>query len=540
MKRFISGVLVFAMLFGCLGLSGAAANPAEKIPTVYVVGGNQVMRDPETGEQKWGVTVPDGYIEDAVKDCIGDLLKALVTGRDRDIEAYQTKLLSWIEPLYAEVRCDENGVPLKELTVCRDYYLDRPFSLDDSLDDRICNGYYPIRAYDFYYDWRADLFLAADQLEQYIDMVREATGSSVVNVAGRCEGASLILAYLSRYGSGKLSRLLFYTPTSEEYMLVSQSYAGKIRFSFPEISAWVNNNRYFSLDSLSTEKVLTELLKAMLRAAAQSPTGLSGAALNLAYERVFKSVLPDVLLASYATMPATWSMVSKEDYEDALAYVFNGKETEYAGLIERIRNYHDNAGAISERLLREAAANGVHIGVITKYGYPAIPLFEESDQLSDGSSILHYTSFGATASKHSETLSDRYIADLAEKGLSGYLSPDKKIDASTCLFPDATWFIGGIDHEYFPASLDLFLEQFMRAEAPMTVRSVADRPQFLLFENDGLVPLTDENADRATVGVQEPSAAKKAADRLLRLFSAIRDMLIRFFGALFPGLSGDV
>lgn len=540
MKKFVSVILSFVLLFGCLSvLSAGAENAAEKVPTIYIVGGNQVMRDPETGEQKWKITVPDGYIGEAAEDCIDDFLKAVVTGRKADIETYKTKLLSWVAPLYADVICDENGVPLNELTVCRDYNVDRPFELGDSIDDRIYNGYYPIRAYDFYYDWRADLFLAADELEHYIDMICEATGSEQVNLMGRCEGASLILAYLASYGSDRISRMMLYTPTSEEYMLASQTFAGKIEFSFPEISTWVDHNRYFSLDSLPIDSNLIELLDATLRLAAESRLGLSQAALNRMYNRIFKSILPDILLASYATMPATWSMVSDEDFETAMSFVFGGKEAQYAGLIERIRTYHDTAGVVSDALLTEAAENGVHIGVITKYGYPAMPLFEESALLTDGSCLIRYSSFGATASTYDGTLSDSYIVSRWEAGKSAYISPDKKIDASTCLFPDTTWFVGGIDHDNFPWCIDLFVEGFMLSQEPMTVHSDGNRPQFMLYENGEIVPMTAENADRSTVSEPKQASSGSVFLRFLRsLGNVLRNYLRSFFFDLIDRVKG--
>lgn len=535
MKKAIVLLLAVSLLFGGMGAlyAGAAAG---KIPTVYIVGGNQVMRDPDTGEQKWNVVIPEGYIGEAVQDCIGDLMKAVATGSDADIDAYKEKLVSWIAPLYEEVRCDENGDPLKQLTVCRDYNVNLPFALGDSIDDRIYNGYYPVRAYDFYYDWRADLFLAAAQLEQYIDMILAATGSVKVNLVGRCEGASLILAYLSRYGAGKLNRMVLYTPTSEEYMLVSQSYAGKIRFSFSEIATWLDNNRYLSLDTLPVGGELLELLEATVRVAAKSPLGLTGAALDRIYDRIFKRILPDVILASYGTMPATWSMVSEADFETAVHFVFGGKEMQYAGLIEKIRTYHDTAGARSEELLNAAQAGGVHIGVITKYGFPAVPLFEESAMLSDGSSLLKYTSFGATTANQYETLPESYIAGRIIAGKAKYISPDKKIDASSCLFPDTTWFVGGIDHDDFPWTIDLMIERFMLEETPMTVDSDAERPQFLFYENGNIVPMTEENAERSVIGDPAVSAPEDSFYRFVRSLADLLIRVIRYFSSIISGI----
>ena len=102
-----------------------------------------------------------------------------------------------------------------------------------------------------------------------------------------------------------------------------------------------------------------------------------------------------------------------------------------------------------------------------------------------------------------ETLSDKYINQRVAEGKGKYISPDKLIDASTCLFPDTTWFIGNRSHPYTPDWADDHMARFFQTDG-MTVDTFEDAPQFLLYIGDEfdddttpdqVVPLTVENAD---------------------------------------------
>ena len=89
---------------------------------------------------------------------------------------------------------------------------------------------------------------------------------------------------------------------------------------------------------------------------------------------------------------------------------------------------------------------GVNLGIMAKYGSQMIPVTESSAMISDQIASVYRASYGATTSTVYEPLSDDYIAGRIEKGLGRYISPDKQIDASTCMFPDNTWFYKGATH----------------------------------------------------------------------------------------------
>ena len=510
MKKAIAAVLSFTLLFGCFGLVGFAA-AGGAYPTVYVVGGRGPLYKTD-GTQIAPVEAPEGYLGDAVTDCIGDLGKALLTGSEEDIAAYKEKLVSWVAPLYEDVIMDSNGETPEPIIV--GYGKTGYFVIPDRVPNALSGGRYPVRAYDFYYDWRADPIQTAAQLSRYIDVVLASTGRDKVNLVGRCEGACPVLAYLAEYGHAKVNRIMFHNTASNGYLLPTQVFSGKAKFSAAEIKAWLDNNPHFSLESVDLSTELMDLLVGFLSMSAALPDlDLTGAALDAAYTRVLRGVIPDVLLSSYGTMPGVWAMVAADAFDDAVEYVFAGKEAQYAGLIEKIRYYHENVQLKSEELLRSCEDDGVDIGVMAKYGYPAIPLTEESKELSDGEALVKYLSFGATVATYKGTLSDRYIATREAE----YVSPDKKVDASTCMFPETTWFFAAVDHQATPYEMDALTQVFFDSAEPMTVHSNPAYPRFMVYnaQTDRMEPLTEENASMSMVGADTEVKAVSSFDRFM-------------------------
>lgn len=526
MKKALSVILSLVMLVGCLSVMGVGiVNAADYVayPTVYINGGRGSLYKTD-GTKIAPVEPPEGFLADAVKDCIGDLAKAVVTGKEEDLQAYKEKLVSWIAPLYDDIRLDNNGERTEPVIV--GYGKTGYFTIPDTLPNRISGGEYPLQAYIYYYDWRLDPYETAAELDGYINKIMAATGRDKVNLVGRCEGGCPLMAYLEAYGHGHVNKIMFFNTASNGYLLPTQLCSGKVEFRSADIRAWLNNNVHFSIEELEIGEDILNILLGMLNLSAATPQiDLLGSTLDGVYTRVLREVIPDVFMASYGTFPAVWAMIASKDFDDALAYMFEGKEAQYAGLIEKVTYYHENVQLRTEEILKECEADGIQIGAIAKYGYPAIPLTPEAEELSDGEALTKYLSFGATCSTYAGTLSDSYIAAHDEK----YISVDKKIDASTCLFPETTWFIGGVDHQSTPWEMNDICQRFFTARSPMTVRTDATYPQFLVGQGESLtvVPLTEENKDLSVVGLEQEAEAPGVVDSFDQFMSGLLTVVLR-------------
>lgn len=540
MKKTVSVFLSLLLVFlGCVPALAAGASGGA-VPTVYIVGGNGGLKNAE-GEMVLPIETPEGYLGEAVKDCAADLAKALVLRTPEAKEAYKEKLISWMAPIYEKVVLDRSGDPIGEYVVTNGWSAD-PFVIPEVMPDYKTGDGYDLRSYEFYYDWRLDPFVNADRLEAYINAILRGTGAEKVNLLGRCEGGTILMAYLSAYGHEKVNRVFFNTTASNGYILATAAFSGEMEFSSADINRFLKNNPNFSLDdldlsSLSMGDDLLALLKAMLDASSASPgLDLTGRLLDRFYTDLIREILPDVLLVSYGTFPAVWAMVDNDHFDAALSYVFAGREAEYAGLIERIVYYHENVSLKTEELLRACEADGIEVGCVTKYGYPAMPLYKESDLLSDGHALVRDVSFGATASTHTGALDEKYINRRVSEGKGKYISADKKIDASTGMFPDTSWYIGNLEHQYFPYLIDDLTQAFFVSDG-MTVDTDPAYPQFMVFNEEyRLDPLTEENADRSVVGVGNEPTFSNSLERFADAFGSILIKLITFVRSIITGI----
>lgn len=124
------------------------------------------------------------------------------------------------------------------------------------------------------------------------------------------------------------------------------------------------------------------------------------------------------------------------------------------------------------------------------------------------------------------TLSDEYIAQQTEKGLRKYISPDKQVDASTCLFPDSTWIIKGMTHENWASCNDDLIYTICNYDGQFTVETSEDFPQFMVYdeENSSLLKMTAENSD-----VTKWNAEEIRKRGVKEYFKALSDWYKAFF-----------
>ena len=521
LRKIISVVLCALLLIPATAAVTALAAD-NNLPIVYVQGYGNGIYNAE-GKKIAPVDEPEGYFSEALSDCVGPFVKAILSNDPADIAAYKEKLIGWIEPLYADARMNDDGTPHEG------DYADRP-------DDPTRNyGTYTIRNYVFCYDWRMDPWDNAELLNDYIETILRTTGKSKVNLVGRCEGATIAMAYLARYGHEKVSKIFFNTSAVNGVLLSSKLFSGHVVFNATAADQWLKTNEEVELPE---GEIIDFLLSIISLAGNTYGLDLVGPAMTRIYESILKGLIPDILMVSYGTMPGMWAMVTERDFDDAMEYVFNGREAQYPELIERLNRYHENVRTKIPEILNECRNDGIEVGVVCKYGYTFPPIYDEWDWLGDNSSTVYDTSFGCTAAKVNAKLTDEYIKGQEDKGLGKYISPDKMIDASTCLFPDSTWFIGSMRHEEFPDWIDQLMQDFFKTEH-MTVETDPQRPQFLRFnEDDGsILPMTEENSE-GSVHFDNEADFTGALDKFIANLKGILAKIVAFFQSIIDGIVG--
>lgn len=125
-----------------------------------------------------------------------------------------------------------------------------------------------------------------------------------------------------------------------------------------------------------------------------------------------------------------------------------------------------------------------------------VPTNIDSSLLGDEFVSAYRSSFGATTTNVYKTFSDEYIAQQTEKGLAKYISPDKHVDASTCLFPEYTWFVKGPAHDDYTTYETDLLMTVMDADRQLTIDDF-DWTQFIVYDKatDSAYPMTEDNCN---------------------------------------------
>lgn len=115
--------------------------------------------------------------------------------------------------------------------------------------------------------------------------------------------------------------------------------------------------------------------------------------------------------------------------------------------------------------------------------------------ITDNICSVYDASKGATTATLMQGFDDNYIEKAKLEGTYKYISPDLQIDASTCLFPEKTWFVKNIIHRTFPKAVNRLIDAIVNNGNDFTVFSDPELPQYMLYDKDAneITPLVTEN-----------------------------------------------
>ncbi len=485
MKKIISFILaavIMSTAVVCVLPSAIASEDGTSIPVVHVVGtGTPLLRINEEGveETVYPLQIPEGYIDEKLDVFLPVFADAFFT---QEWDEFCDVLYECVSPIFNQMALDKNG------NVADGSFVDWGWSKESLAHHK--DGTYSATEFMFHYDWRLDPMVTADTLRQYIEDVMEATETDKVALYGRCLGSNIVAAYMHKYDGEYVTEVIHYASAAYGATQCSKMFTGEAFLHADGIERFI-----YDID-LGLEDYLTDLIQSLVTLLNKT-YGLDIAcwAVNNVVQDIYLDIFPRIVGESYATFPAYWTMVSIEDYDRAMETMFYGKDvSEYAGLIEKIKYYHDNIRVPFEKDVKAFEERGIEFSNIVKYGKQSIPVTENSYELSDQLVTVRESSFGATTVEVGETFDANYIDKAIVNSTARYISPDKQIDASTCLAPDKTWFVKNIEHKHFPSVINGLVSDIVNNEN-FTVDSNPEYPQFLVYdeEADTLSPMTAEN-----------------------------------------------
>ncbi len=449
----------------------------------------------------WG---PDaGVIVSAVFKNIVPLVWNLIIG---DYKAVNETAKNAVDAIFGDFACDSNGVPNPDTgkKVMSDYGLREG-----------ANGY--SNDYDFIYDWRCDMLTIAAQLDEYTDYVMELTGSDKVAYVAMSMGNAVMTTYLHEY---------YYA--AEDYS--ERNHIDSVIFLAGAMNGVGTCEDPFSgnmgVDSKSILRMMSELMlgnegtkgiyyfvEILYSLGLLEPIT---AFVNNLNTNLVENGLNDAVLDTLATIPGFMALMSPERYEETRAFIYDTpeKQAKFAAILEKSDYYHRTVQKNNVKVIQSMLDDGIRAAVIAEYGCTVIPLTSDNDRMSDGTIFTAAESFGATCAEVDGTLGEGYTQAKECDCGKNHISADNQIDASTCAFPDITWFAKNVRHsagdEYFEVLCDLIIY----ADRQITVWDYTEYPQYLInLDGESLVPLTAENAGEI-VPYDETTLLGKARKKL--------------------------
>lgn len=527
MKKMISVMLVVIMLFSLSAPASAASYSYHggDIPVVMIYGDGQPIYNAEGKKvfhfREMFSMLSGGEEGDLGESMINILMPFLLEGIvDDKWDNYYAALEKEVGELFTEARYNEDGenwngsgLGQEALDIMNNQYMDKSAG----------RGFFSAYDYEFFYDWRQDPQVTADEFNTFIKNIKESTGAPKVSIIARCLGTSVVMAYLRKYGIEDIHGVSFNGSVVAGGEIISESISGKFVIDVNAINRMLSDFEtigWFDLDSFVTSSV--DLAAKILM--------VSGFEFNETeiYGKLVHGVTSALALSTFFTWPGYWALVTKEDFNDALLYVFgeegSEKRVKYAKLIEKIESYHNNVMLKIDDVFQNLKDNDIKTAVIAKYGFQLAPIAESRDLVADQFATVKRASFGATTSTIYEPLDEEYIATRIDEGKGKYISPDKRIDASTCAFPDSTWFTKGITHSYWSDFETSILFKVVTADRQLTVDDF-EYTQFIVYDNEKeeAFPMTEDNYN--TESWVAKKELDKPDDKYGRLFSILSSLI---------------
>lgn len=519
-KKVLSLMLCIIMLASTLSLAMTAFAEDGKCncgvtPVLYIKGRTNIYKDPSLGIDSENMAETNfSGLKDNIPEIALNLVTTLGMGFLTDNwDAYCDAIFETVAPVYDQYKLSDEGEINNKSGIAQHWQLKDRIELCKTEEGGIKkmhtkNAKEWAQFIQFQYDIRLDPRKNADDLNTYIEFIKEETGHDKINIVCRCEGNVIVNAYLAKYGHKSIESLVMYNSIAMGAEIADDLYSDNVRFDPDAMNRFINT-------FLDTSPVM-DLIKATVNLLAFN--GVLGEGLEFiedGYYNISKNIMPRLIREIFGTCPGWWGMISPEVYEDAKAFVLlsNNEDGKYDKLIQKLDEYNEIKKKAPD-LLKAAQADGVRVHILAKYGDQMYPVIENYETLGDGVVSLYKQTFqGATASKIKGTLSDDYIAERVEAGFGKYISADKMVDGSTAPFADYTWYVKELRHDVYPHSVDFMVldlfssKDYVKATEPFT-GDHGTYTQYMLYEATfeeqsygkveevgTLTPLTEENKD---------------------------------------------
>ena len=289
---------------------------------------------------------------------------------------------------------------------------------------------------------------SARGLDEYIQFVKKQQGVDKVNIVTISLGGTILTAYMELFkGTGytDINRIVNVVSCLQGTDVMGDFYLRKFKINDPDHPEY---ETFFFNDFLPMVMETNADNKAL------------GYIINIALKIMPKEVVYSILSGAVDGIvdtlmlycPQFWAMIPTDRYEDVKAMYYDEiwGDPECAELAKKLDDFQTARVNLTANLKAFSAKNGNLVHNVACYDlsyaeqdYNFFGAMRSSDVTnSDGIIDIDSTTLGTTYATAGTVLPDEVLFDETK-----LISPDGSIDASTCAFPETTWFFHGQYHE---------------------------------------------------------------------------------------------
>lgn len=446
MKRIFTKITCFMLtLVMLLSVSSVAFAKADVVPVILIhgLGGNDLYKNVGTENEEimagYGLDVKDLLTNSEI---MGEAVKLLSEESCVDYDALFSSLGDYFRK--SELNCDADGnAPegqginnywVTPLSKHRDFW-EGATNAEKGIARQLCEIHGAKNVYAFNYDWRLDVRETAKKLRQQIVEIKKRTGAKKVSLIGCSLGGAVMSAYLDAYKKqNDVARYVFVNPAIQG-VDVARILRMDFKFNKKYILSYLKHmeTAYDGGNNATLFKAIGAIGDKRIGIAVDN---LKKIANN---KRLVKRLFNEVIKDWIGNIPAYWECVPYDQFDACVNKMSKiGFLDKSSGLYKKICAYHKVQGRFNKNI-KYAKKHGAQIAILANYGTRGIPVTSKAGNHTDVLIDTKYASGGATVAQFGKKLKGK-------KAKGKYVSPDKIINAKTCVLPDNTWFTKDLLH----------------------------------------------------------------------------------------------
>ena len=452
-------------------------------PIVQVRGIGETLYDGEGNEVFSTENIVNGILP-----AIPELTYYLATGNtDVLVEGLKKAVLDIFKPVSYDNNLNRDSVvtvkgytsdPVETYVDMSEEHSGSEYTLAQAVYNELGEGH----SYLFIYDWTANPFEIAEDLNEFIEEVKVKSGHDKVSICAESMGGCITDTYLALYGYDDVQNVVMANAAFNGLEMLGQLFIGNPEIDGEALAGLIVQSIYGTAEYASLIPYIPIFEQLALFA-------------NDLFEKAGDRIYKEVLIPVFGYIPSFWCFIPEYHFQEAMDEMLYDAGPE---LLAFAQDYYDIVkSTTTDRVKEMVESDDVNYFCVSNYNKYIAPVTKTARWNSDGVIETYNTSGFATVADMGTTLGEDYV-QAVDMGRN-MISPDNIVDASTCQAPMQTWFTknwGHIAYNLNDGTCDFYI-WLLTAKEQYTIDSNPQYPQFMYYNTEipMLMPYTCGSGD---------------------------------------------